>query len=64
MKAAILDYAGMFVEIADIPKEYEELSGDDIISRMGYKLDNIYYMIVDDDIPIFCNGEQAPVITL
>ena len=50
MKAAILDYAGMFVEIADIPKEY--------------KLNNIYYMIVDDDIPIFCNGEQAPVITL
>lgn len=64
MKAAILDYAGLFVEIADIPKEYEELDGDDMLCRMGYDISNICYLIVDGDIPIFCNGDDAPTITL
>ena len=69
-KVVILDFIRQIVEVVDIPEKYiiynidGVMDGEGILADMGYKLDNIQYMFVDGDIPIFCNGEQAPVITL
>ena len=64
-KVVILNFAGMCVEVVDIPEEYiihnidGKMSGEDILCEMGYKLDNIQYMFVDGDIPVYKNGSNA-----
>lgn len=52
MIIAILDYSVGEVIIKDVPKEYEELDGDDILTNMGYSMSNTCYMIVDDELDI------------
>ena len=64
-KAVILNFVGTFVEIVDIPEEYiihnidGKMSGEDILSEMGYDLDNIQYMFVDGDVPLIYNGKHS-----
>lgn len=55
MKIVILDYSVGEVIIKDVPKELEELEGDDICTNMGFKMSNICYMIVDQELEININ---------
>lgn len=52
MKIAILDYQDGSIIIKDVPKELEELDGDDILTNMGFSQNSVEYMIVDDQLPI------------
>ena len=52
MIITILDYSVGEVIISTVPKEYEELDGDDILTNMGYSMSSTDYMIVDDDLTI------------
>lgn len=53
MIIVILDYNVGEVIIKTVPKEYEELDGDDIIINMGYNsMSSIDYMIVDNDLDV------------
>ena len=64
-KVVILNFAGAFVEVVDIPEKYiiynidGKMSGDEILSDMGYDLDNIQYMFVDGDVPLIYNGKHS-----
>lgn len=55
MKIVILDYSVGEVIIKDVPKELEELEGDDICTNMGFKMSNTCYMIVDQELEININ---------
>ena len=67
-KAVILNFPKNCVEIIDIPEKYiiynidGKMSGEEILVEMGYKMDNIQYMFVDGDVPVFHskdgNGEH------
>lgn len=48
MKIIVLDYVKGGINIKDIPKEFEELDGDDILTDMGFDIAGTTYMIVDD----------------
>ena len=62
-KAVILNFPGGFVEIVDIPEKYiiynidGKMSGDEILSELGYDLDNIQYMFVDGSVPVYKNNK-------
>ena len=64
-KVVILNFAGNCVEVIDIPEEYiiynidGKMSGEDILVEQGYDLDNIQYMFVDGDIPVYKNGSDV-----
>ena len=55
MKIVILDYSVGEVIIKDVPKELEELEGDDICTNMGFKMSNTCSMIVDQELEININ---------
>ena len=55
MIITILDYAVSEVIIKNVPKELEDLDGDDILTNMGYKLSNVEYMLSNDTLPISIN---------
>lgn len=59
MKIAILDFCIGEVIIEEIPKKLELLDGDDILSEMGYKISNVEYMIVEDDIDITIKTKEC-----
>ena len=40
MKVIVLNYSNGEVYIENVPKELENLDGEDIIMRMGYDIDN------------------------
>ena len=50
MKIAILDYQDGSIIIKDVPKELEELDGDDILTNMGFSQNSTEYMIADDQL--------------
>lgn len=52
MKIAILDYQDGSIIIKDVPKELEELDGDDILTNMGFSQNSTEYMIADGQLPI------------
>ena len=62
-KAVILNFPGGFVEIVDILEKYiiynidGKMSGDEILSELGYDLDNIQYMFVDGNVPVYKNNK-------
>lgn len=64
-KVVILNFAGAFVEVVDIPEKYiiynidGKMSCDEILEDMGYDLDNIQYMFVDGDVPLIYNGKHS-----
>ena len=65
--AVILDFIGMYVEIVEIPEKYViynidgKMSGDEILADMGYKLDNIQFMFVNGDVPVYFKGNDKPM---
>lgn len=77
MKVAILNYAVCAIEIATIPQNIAESAENPSIgysseviegylaNELGYNLDEIEYMISDDDsIPLYENNGQTPTMTL
>ncbi len=48
----IMDYSVGEVIIREVPKDFEELDGDDILTNMGYSMSNTNYMIADSDLNI------------
>lgn len=55
MIIVVLDYSVGDVTIKNVPKELEELDGDDILTNMGYKMSNTCYMTADDELDININ---------
>lgn len=52
MIITIMDYSVGEVIIREVPKDFEELDGDDILTNMGYSMSNTNYMIADSDLNI------------
>ncbi len=61
MKIVVLDYTVGEVIIKDIPKEYEKLDGDDILTNMGFSMSNTSYMVVYDELTININNQVLQV---
>lgn len=52
MIITILNYTVGEVIIKNVPKELENLDGDDILINMGYSMSDTEFMVVDDDLTI------------
>lgn len=63
MKIAILDYQDGSIDIKDVPKELEELDGDDILTNMGFGQNFTEYIIVDDQLPISIETKGCTIYT-
>ena len=63
MKIAILDYQDGSIIIKDVPKELEDLDGDDILTNMGFSQNSTNYMIVDDQLPIGIETKGCTIYT-
>lgn len=61
MYIIVLDYTVGEVIIKDIPKEYENLDGDDILTNMGFSMSNTNYMVVYDELTININNQVLQV---
>jgi len=59
MIIVILDYNVGEVIIKNVPKEYEELDGDDILTNMGYKMSNTNYMIADNELDVHIDTKDC-----
>lgn len=59
MIIAVLDYNVGEVYIGDVPKDMEDMDGDDICETMGFKASQTEYMIVDDSLPIRINTKYC-----
>lgn len=63
MKIAILDYQDGNIIIKDVPKELEELDGDDILTNMGFSQNSTEYMIADNQLPINIETKGCTIYT-
>lgn len=63
MKIAILDYQDGNITIKDVPKELEELDGDDVLTNMGFSHNTTEYMITDDRLPISIETKGCTIYT-
>ena len=63
MKIAILDYQDGSIIIKDVPKELEELDGDDILTDMGFSQNTTEYMIADSQLPISIETKGCTIYT-
>ena len=63
MKIVILDYTIGEVIVKEVPEKWYLLDGDDIISEMGYRLSDVSYMIVDNNLSININTEPLKIKT-
>lgn len=52
MKIVVLEYYLGEVIIKDIPKDIEDLDGDNILTEMGFNQSATEYMIVEDDLSL------------
>lgn len=52
MKIVMLEYYLGEVIIKDVPKDIEDLDGDDILTEMGFNQGATEYMIVEDDLSL------------
>ena len=59
MKIAILDFYKGEVIIKKVPEKWKLLDGDDIISEMGYRISNVDYMIVDNELSVSIGTEDC-----
>lgn len=59
MKIVILDFTKGVVTIEEVPEKWKLLDGDDIISEMGYRICNVDYMIVDNELPISIDTKEC-----
>lgn len=61
MIVTILDYSCSTVSVYEVPKALEELDGDDIVSKMGFKLSDVSYMISNNEeltVLVITNGTK------
>lgn len=63
MKIAILNYSDGSIIIKDVPKELEELDGDDILTNMGFSQNSVEYMIADGQLPISIETKSCTIYT-
>ena len=63
MKITILDYQDESIIIKDVPKELEDLDGDDILTNMGFSQNYTNYMVVDDQLPISIETKGCTIYT-
>lgn len=63
MRIAILDYQDGSIIIKDVPKELEELDGDDILTNMGFSQNSTEYMIADGQLPISIETQGCTIYT-
>lgn len=63
MYIVILEYETGEVIIETVPKKFEELDGDDILTNMGYSSSNTNYMIVDNDLHLVIDTDASIVNT-
>lgn len=63
MKIVILDYTIGEIIIKEVPEKWHLLDGEDIISEMGYRLSDVSYMIVDNNLSININTEPLKIKT-
>ncbi len=63
MKITILDYQDGSIIIKDVPKELEDLDGDDILTNMGFSQNYTNYMVVDDQLPISIETKGCTIYT-
>lgn len=63
MKIVILDYQDGSIIIKDIPKELENLDGDDILTNMGFSQNSTEYIITDDQLPISIETKGCTIYT-
>lgn len=63
MKIAILEYNTGEVIIKDVPKQFEELDGDDILTNMGYNIGTTEYMIVNNILPVSISTQDCTIKT-
>lgn len=63
MKIVILDYQDGSIIIKDVPKELEELDGDDVLINMGFSQNTTEYMIADDQLPISIETKGCTIYT-
>lgn len=63
MIATVLDYVSGNVNIVEVPEELKELSGDEIMDKMGYDCDAISYMISETPfkISVLTSGMQSDI---
>lgn len=52
MRVIVLNYSNGEVYIEHVPKDLEDLEGDEIITRMGYDIDNCSWMFSDDHLKL------------
>lgn len=65
MIAIILDYQSGDTIIKTVPKNLEELEGDEIIDSLGYKSSNVCYMINNNTADIvFATDSFSGVLTI
>lgn len=70
MKVIILNYAGNYVEVSDVPTdiakmvEADDMFEMDAIVQMGYSPEDIHWMFAGDEIPVFWKNEVAPYTSL
>jgi glycyl-tRNA synthetase alpha subunit len=64
MKIVVLEYYLGEVIITDVPKDIQDLDGDDILTEMGFNQSATEYMIVEDDLSLTidtqgCNSKMT-----
>lgn len=59
MKIVILDFSTGEVTIEEVPEKWKLLDGDDIISEMGYRISDVHYMIVYNNLNIQVNTKDC-----
>lgn len=64
MKIVILDYQDGSIVIKDVPKDLEDLDGDDILTNMGFYQNSTEYMIVNNQLPISIETKGCTIYTI
>lgn len=70
MKIILLNYEEACLDVLPVRTDDAEkikkgeLSSDQYLSDLGYNLSSLGWMVCDDDIPVFWNGESIPYTSL
>lgn len=70
MKVILLNYAGNYVEVSDVPMdiarmiEESDMFEREAIIQMGYNPEDVHWMFADNEIPVFWKNEVVPYTCL
>lgn len=59
MKVTILDYSTGEVFIRNVPAQWQDLEGREIMEKMGFKHSTVEYMFSNSDIPLIIETESV-----